>query len=94
VPALLLRAQPAPPQSICTTRWRVTSAPSPEIEGIEMLGATRWQVELRRNRFGTPSVDEMPAWLVEWNDETHHLAVVPQARDGSSGAIRRERLAG
>src|SRR5476651_240356 len=94
VPALLLRAQPAPPQSICTTRWRVTSAPSQEVEGIEMLGAARWQVELRRNRFGTPSVDEMPAWLLEWNDETHHLAVVPQARNGSSGTIRRERLVG
>ncbi|MBS0548414.1 MAG: damage-inducible mutagenesis protein [Proteobacteria bacterium] len=94
VPALLLRAHPAPPQSICTTRWRVTSAPSPEVPGIEMLGAARWQVELRRNRFGLPSVEEMPAWLLEWNDETHHLAVVPQARDGSSGAIRRERLAG
>ena len=128
VPALLLRAQPAPPQSICTTRWRVTSAPSPEVPGIEMLkhdrfrfgrrpgshseavpvpgrrlasvesdhaiGAARWQVELRRNRFGTPSVDEMPAWLLEWNDETHHLAVVPQARNGSSGTIRRERLVG
>ena len=94
VPALLLRPQPAPPQSVCTTRWRVASAPSPEVPGIEMLGAARWQVELRRNRFGTPSVDEMPTWLVEWNDETHHLAVVPQARNGSSGAIRRERLAG
>src|SRR5476649_980273 len=94
VPALLLRAQPAPPQSVCTTRWRVTSAPSSEVPGIEMLGAARWQVELRRNRFGTPSVDEMPAWLLEWNDETHHLAVVPQARNGSSGTIRRERLVG
>ena len=27
VPALLLRAQPAPPQSVCATRWRVASAP-------------------------------------------------------------------
>jgi protein ImuA len=94
IPALLLRAQPAPPQSICTTRWRVTSAPSPEVPGIETIGAARWQVELRRNRFGTPSVEEMPAWLLEWNDETNHLAVVPQARDGSAGTIRHERLVG
>ena len=94
VPALLLRGQPAPPQSVCTTRWRVSSAPSTEIAGIEMLGAARWQVELRRNRFGTPSVEEMPAWLLEWNDETHHLAVVPQAVSGSLGAPWRERLAG
>lgn len=94
VPALLLRPQPAPPQSVCTTRWRVASAPSPAVPGIEMLGAPRWRVELRRNRFGTPSCEEMPTWLVEWNDETHHLAVVSQARNGSLGASRRERLAG
>lgn len=94
VPALLLRPQPAPPQSVCTTRWRVASAPSPEVPGIEMLGAARWQVELRRNRFGTPSCEEMPSWLLEWNDETHHLAVVSQARHGSTGAGWRERLAG
>jgi protein ImuA len=90
IPALLLRPQPAPPQSICTTRWRVSSAPSPEVPGIEMLGAARWQVELRRNRFGTPSVEEMPAWLLEWNDETHHLAVVPQAQHRSTGPLRQE----
>ena len=46
----------------------------------------RWRLELRRNRFGTPSADEMPSWLVEWNDETHCLAVVPQALHGSAGA--------
>jgi len=86
VPALLLRPQPAPPQSVCTTRWRVASAPS--------YGAARWQIELRRNRFGTPSSEEMPSWLVEWNDETHHLAVVPQARPGSTGTYWTERLAG
>lgn len=94
VPALLLRPQPAPPQSVCTTRWRVASAPSPAVQGIEGLGAARWQIELRRNRFGTPSSEEMPSWLVEWNDETHHLAVVPQARPGSSGTRWTERLAG
>lgn len=94
VPALLLRSEPAPPQSVCTTRWRVSSAPSPEVAGIEMLGAARWRVELRRNRFGTPSVEEMPSWLLEWDDETHHLAVVPQAVRGSLGAPWRERLAG
>jgi protein ImuA len=100
IPALLLRPQPAPPQSVCTTRWRVSSAPSavaavpsPEVPGIEMLGAARWQVELRRNRFGTPSVEEMPTWLLEWNDETRHLAVVPQAQHRSAGPLR-QRLVG
>lgn len=93
IPALLLRPTPAPPQSVCTTRWRVSSAPSPEVPGIEMLGAARWQVELRRNRFGRPSVEEMPAWLLEWNDETHHLAVVPQVQHRSAGP-QRQRLVG
>ncbi len=85
VPAFLLRSQPAPPQSVCTTRWRVASAPSLSAPGLDDLGAARWRIELRRNRFGTPSIEEMPSWLVEWNDETHHLAVVPQDRHGSAG---------
>jgi protein ImuA len=87
VPALLLRPQPGPPQSVCTTRWRVASASS-----SHELGA-RWQIELRRNRFGTPSAAEIPSWLVEWNDETHSLSLVPQAFDRSAGA-ELERLAG
>ena len=88
VPALLLRAQPAPPQSVCATRWRVASAPSPEPD------RARWRIELRRNRFGKPSVEEMPSWLLEWNDETRCLSVVPQALDRSAGAQQRERLVG
>ena len=92
VPALLLRAHPAPPQSVCTTRWRVSSAPSRAGTGIERMGEARWQVELRRNRFGLPSVEEMPSWLLEWNDEAHRLAVVPQAVGGSLSAPWRESL--
>jgi protein ImuA len=87
VPALLLRPQPAPPQSVCTTRWRVAAAPSVALE-------PRWQVELRRNRFGMPSADETPSWLLEWNDETRRLAVVSQAQHGSTGAPQRQRLVG
>lgn len=94
ISALLLRPEPAPPQGMCATRWRVASAPSPEIPGHEAVGAARWQVELRRNRFGMPSVEEMPSWLLEWNNETHHLAVVPQARHGSPGTHWTDRLAG
>lgn len=85
VPALLLRPQPAPPQSVCTTRWRIASAPSRSTPGLNDIGAPRWRLELRRNRFGAPSADEFPSWLVEWNDETHHLAVVPQTVHGSAG---------
>src|SRR5262245_24022317 len=84
VPALLLRSQPAPPQSVCTTRWRVASARSHSTPGLNDVGATRWRTELRRNRFGVPSVAETPTWLLEWNDETHCLAVVPQAFHGSA----------
>ena len=86
IPALLLRAQPAPPQSVCATRWRIVSAPSHSTPGLSDVGAARWRLELRRNRFGTPSAAEIPSWLVEWNDETHCLSVVPQTLDGSSSA--------
>ncbi len=79
VPALLLRAQPAPAQSVCATRWRVASAPSDD------LCHARWQVELRRNRFGMPSAEETPSWLLEWIDETPRLAVVSQAQHRSAG---------
>lgn len=94
VPALLLRAQPGPPQSVCATRWRVASAPSHSTPGLADVGAARWRLELRRNRFGTPSAAETPSWLLEWNDETHCLAVVPQALHGSPGAFHEERLVG
>jgi protein ImuA len=88
VPALLLRAQPAPSQGVCATRWRVASAPAPD------PNFARWRIELRRNRFGMPSAEETPSWLLEWNDETRGLAVVPQARHGSAGENRQQRLVG
>ena len=94
VPALLLRAQPAPPQSVCATRWRIASAPSCSTPGLKDVGAARWRLELRRNRFGMPSAAETPSWLLEWNDETHCLAVVPQALHGSPGTHFEERLVG
>jgi len=95
VSALLLRPQPAPPQSVCTTRWRIASAPSRStMPGLRDVGPPRWKIELRRNRFGAPSSEEIPSWLVEWNDETHCLSLVPQARHGSSGESWAERPAG
>jgi protein ImuA len=87
VPALLLRGQPAPAQSVCTTRWRVASAATHSTPGLNDVGASRWRIELKRNRFGAPSVTETPTWLLEWNDETHCLSVVPQAFDGSTREI-------
>ena len=94
VPALLLRPQPAPPQSVCVTRWRIASAPSRSTPGLHDVGTARWHLELRRNRFGAPSIAEIPSWLVEWNDETHCLAVVPETLHGPAGARFEERMAG
>ncbi len=88
VPALLLRPQPAPPQSVCVTRWRVASAPSLSTPGLADIGAARWRVQLRRNRFGAATAVEIPSWLVEWNDETHGLSVVPEALHGSAGPFQ------
>lgn len=82
VAALLLRGQPAPAQAVCTTRWRIASAPTRSTSGLGDVGTPRWRVELRRNRFGLPSVAETPSWLLEWNDEAHCLSVVPQALHG------------
>jgi protein ImuA len=93
VPAFLLRPEPAPPQSVCVTRWRVASAPSPSTPGLADLGQPRWHVQLRRNRFGKDAAVEIPTWLVEWSDETHCLSVVPQALDGSARQIE-QRLVG
>jgi protein ImuA len=94
VPALLLRPQPAPPQSVCVTRWRIAPAPSRSTPGLHDVGAARWRLDLRRNRFGAPSIAEIPSWLVEWNDETHCLAVVPETLHRSAGPRFDERLAG
>lgn len=93
VPALLLRPEPAPPQSICVTRWRVASAPTQSTPGLADLGGERWRVQLRRNRFGAPAAEEIPTWLVEWNDEAHCLSVVPQAFDRPAGESE-QRLVG
>jgi protein ImuA len=69
---------------VCTTRWRIASAPSHSTPGLNDIGGARWRLQLRRNRFGAPSAAEIPSWLVEWNDETHCLAVVSQAFHGST----------
>ncbi|MBV8186662.1 MAG: hypothetical protein JOY64_17930 [Alphaproteobacteria bacterium] len=91
VPALLLRSQPSQAQGICTTRWRLASAASHSTPGLGDVGRPRWRLKLLRNRFGTPSAEEIPTWIVEWNDETHCLSVVPQAHHGSAGADRAAR---
>ncbi len=90
VPALLLRGQPAPPQSVCTTRWRVASAPRIRRPVLIDVGAPRAGASSSDATVSAaPSVTETPSWLLEWNDETHCLSVVPQAFHGSTGAQQR-----
>jgi protein ImuA len=72
---LLLRpdaATPAP--SAAATRWRVTAAPSGD-EGAHGARA-RFRAELFRCRAAPPG-----AWLMEWRDETGHLAVAGAFHD-------------
>jgi protein ImuA len=94
--ALLLKPADAKPvPSAAVTAWRITAAPSgpvawgtgarsapliasrkeaaPWAAGI---GAERWRVELVRCRGGVPR-----QWLLEWNDETHRLAVAAELRN-------------
>ena len=61
------------------TRWRVAAAPG--ASGLpELVGAPRWRVELVRCRGGTPR-----RWLLEWNDEAHHFAVVSVLAERETG---------
>jgi protein ImuA len=67
-----------------TTRWRVGSAPSEALDAG--VGAWRWRVALSRCR-GCAVGDDgaVAAWLVEWSEETHGLAVA--ARGGGGSAV-------
>lgn len=90
VTALLLQPARDPlPASAAVTRWRIAAAPSvPEGHDAETaggmagktvgetVGPARWRLDLLRARGGRPR-----HWLVEWNHETHRLAVAADARD-------------
>ena len=63
-----------PQASAATSRWRVGFAPTePEVPG---LGTPRWWLDLLYCRGGMPA-----SFLVEWNDETHHLRLVAKLAD-------------
>jgi len=47
----------------CAARWRVTSLPSADLNGLPGLGFLRWQVELLKVRNGQPG-----KWVLEWQD--------------------------
>jgi len=68
--ALLLRLdEKSPAPGAAATRWRVSSAPSHD-------GAVRLRAELFRCRGAEPGT-----WLMEWQDETHRLAMVAALHD-------------
>jgi protein ImuA len=62
------------------TRWRVDVAPSLPVEGLPGLGRARWRVELARCRGASAH-----RWLLEWNDETRHFAVVSVLAERTAG---------
>ncbi|MGE0735958.1 MAG: ImuA family protein [Alphaproteobacteria bacterium] len=78
-------AHPHAPTTAALTRWRIEPASAPdafchldrsaaENRGpARLLGRRRWQVGLERCRGGRPG-----AWLMEWDDETHTLAMAAQ----------------
>jgi protein ImuA len=72
VTAFILRRGEDMPASAAVTRWRVMPMPSTDTKH------TRWQLELRRCRGGTPN-----EWFVEWNDETSNFTVAPEFRYGT-----------
>jgi protein ImuA len=52
----------------CAARWRVTSVPSADVDGLPGLGFLRWQVELLKVRNGQPG-----NWMLEWNGNRFNL---------------------
>ncbi len=81
VTCLVLRppdAIPAPGAAV--TRWRV----APGASGPSGFGAPRWEVGLVRCRGGAPR-----RWLVEWNDEARHFAVVSVLAERTAGPAAR-----
>ncbi len=87
--AFLLRpVEVADDPSAAVTRWRIAPLPSAPVRGPDSpsLSATadedrpRWRAALVRCRGGAPAV-----WTLEWNDETHGLALAADACDRSPG---------
>jgi protein ImuA len=67
--------------STALSRWFVSSVPSlPDAGGP---GRPRWKLELWRCRGG----GRPRAWMVEWDDETLSLSVVPAFSDRSLAAV-------
>ena len=70
---LLRPSTKTPGLSAAVQRWRIKAAPSHPKGFAAMLGEPGnacWETTLFRSRGGTPGV-----WLLEWCDETDHLAL-------------------
>lgn len=68
----------------CTTRWKITTLPSFNINGLPGVGYTSWDVQLLKVRNGMPH-----AWQVSWQDnqfiqlqEKHFALPINQLRTG------------
>ncbi len=75
--------------SLCTTRWRIASAPSEPEPGQPGLGPPRWRVALERCRGGRTG-----EWLMEKNDGAHPLRLVADLVDRELAPSQPVRLAG
>ncbi len=76
---LLRPATKTPRLSAAVQRWRIMATPSHPRGFAAMLnepGNACWKTTLFRSRGGTPG-----AWLLEWCDETDHLALAPPVCD-------------
>jgi protein ImuA len=57
----LIRSDLHPGITSSASRWRITSVPSDEIDGLPGLGYPQWKVELLRLRNGRPA-----SWLIRY----------------------------
>ncbi|HUC60791.1 MAG TPA: hypothetical protein VMF53_02435 [Alphaproteobacteria bacterium] len=76
---LLLNAPRGRAPSAALARWSVAAAPGrAAANGTPNVRPGIWRVELARCRGGG-----VGTWLMEWNDETHRLALAASPRDRS-----------
>lgn len=59
----VIRQNPRNQSTVCPLRWRITSLPSANTNGLPGVGIPRWNVELLKVRNGTPGI-----WQIEWNE--------------------------
>ncbi len=86
VTGFLLRHQPRNLNTIAAVaRWKITSLPSYQEDGIPGIGFPRWNVELLKIRNGKPG-----AWQIEWASGRFrpiapHIIAAPQEERRKTG---------